>query len=405
MFEVEEDTLADAEEHRLAGDAAHEMLTGDGGGRDAIAAATARLGDRAPYRAAAERLQTVLAELDDVARTVGDAADGIDADPERLAEVRARRQQLRDLCRKYGDDLADVQRFHAEATHRVAELEGYEERAAALDAARRAAFEAERKAAAVVGRHSTWGGAAVRRRRHVAAAGAGDAARRAVGRCRRRRPRGRRRVAPRGEPRLAAAAADACRVRRRARPHDAGASPRRRGRHTDRPRRRLDRGVRRGRRRHRRRRGGGRRPRPWPRWPSGHQVLVVTHLAQVAAAGRPPGHGVEAVAGGHTHTAARPIDGRGPRRRAGPHAVGRRRRRGGSPARRPAARRGDPGPTPAARGRLGSRPAGNPGNPHQRDGGPDGEAHLRDGWRGQLARQGPHGVVARAACSSCAACG
>ena len=53
--------------------------------------------------------------------------------------MRARRQQLRDLCRKYGDDVAEVLAYRDEAARRLAELEGFDQRAAELDAARAAA--------------------------------------------------------------------------------------------------------------------------------------------------------------------------------------------------------------------------------------------------------------------------
>jgi DNA repair protein RecN (Recombination protein N) len=58
---------------------------------------------------------------------------------------------LRDLCRKYGDDLAEVMRYHREVADRVAEIEGYEARAARLDVARRDALDALARAAAAVG--------------------------------------------------------------------------------------------------------------------------------------------------------------------------------------------------------------------------------------------------------------
>ncbi len=307
-MEVEEDTLADAEEHRLAGGAAHEMLAGDGGGRDAIAAAAARLRDRAPYRAAAERLDTVLAELDDIARTVGDVADGIVADPERLAAVRARRQQLRDLCRKYGDDLGDVQRFHAEVAQRVAELEGYEERAAALDSGRREAFEAERRAAAVVGaaRRSAapqFGAAVTSRLRTLAMPHAelsvgvgdedpGDAVELLLAANPGSPPLPLTRVASGGELARTMLALRLVAVDDTA---------------TDRADAstvvfdEVDAGI-----------GGAAAAavaEALVAVASGHQVLVVTHLAQVAARADHQVTVSKRVAGGRTHTAARPIDG------------------------------------------------------------------------------------------------
>jgi DNA repair protein RecN (Recombination protein N) len=145
-----EDTLASAVEHRRAGAEAYVTLAGDGGARDAVAQAAAELDGRAPYRALADRLAGVLADLDDVGSTLRDAAEQIVDDPSRLEEVRARRQLLRDLCRKYGDTLADVRRFHRQAAERVDELERYEERAATIDAERRTALAAVEAAEAAV---------------------------------------------------------------------------------------------------------------------------------------------------------------------------------------------------------------------------------------------------------------
>ena len=151
VLDALEDTLAGAVEHREAGAAAYEALSGEGGARDTLGAALAALTGRAPYRELADRLTSVLAELDDVMGDVRDTADEIEQDPERLETARARRQQLRDLCRKYGDDLAEVMRYHREVADRVAEIEGYEARAARLDAARSEALDVLAAAAAAVG--------------------------------------------------------------------------------------------------------------------------------------------------------------------------------------------------------------------------------------------------------------
>jgi DNA repair protein RecN (Recombination protein N) len=55
-----------------------------------------------------------------------------EADPERLAEVRARRHLLRELSRKYGEGIAGIRAYGDEIRARVADLESVEERAAAL---------------------------------------------------------------------------------------------------------------------------------------------------------------------------------------------------------------------------------------------------------------------------------
>jgi DNA repair protein RecN (Recombination protein N) len=146
-----EDVLADATGHRETGAAVHEALAADGGARDALAGALSALGTRAPFREAAERLAALLTELDDVVGEVRDVTDGIDEDPEQLAAVRARRQLLRDLCRKYGEDVAEVVRYRDEAAARLAELEDHDHRAGLIDAERDDAAREEAAAARVVG--------------------------------------------------------------------------------------------------------------------------------------------------------------------------------------------------------------------------------------------------------------
>lgn len=138
----EEDRLADATAHREAGAAAYEALAGDGGASDALGAALSALAHRAPLAEHHQRLHALAAEAAELARDVRAAAEALEDDPERLAAVRERRQLLSDLRRKYGETMADVLAYFAEASDRLAELEGHDERAAALDAERAAAVEA-----------------------------------------------------------------------------------------------------------------------------------------------------------------------------------------------------------------------------------------------------------------------
>ncbi len=107
----EESVLTDAVAHRQAGEAALELLRGDGGAHDQAGAALAALGDRQPYADLIERLHGLSAELADVAVELRARAEQIDEDPDRLSEIRVRRQLLADLRRKYGDDLAEVMAF------------------------------------------------------------------------------------------------------------------------------------------------------------------------------------------------------------------------------------------------------------------------------------------------------
>ena len=149
---AEEELLADATAHREAAAAALSTLADDDGARDRLAAALAALTGRAPFEGPASRLHDVLADVDDVASELRALAEAIDEDPARLDTVRARRHLLRELCRKYGDDLDAVMAFHRDAAQRLAELASFDERAAELDERRRRALDAEREAAAAVGR-------------------------------------------------------------------------------------------------------------------------------------------------------------------------------------------------------------------------------------------------------------
>ena len=116
------------------------------------AAAGAALTDRAPFKELAERLVGLQADIEDAAAELRDAAESIEPDPERLAAVRERRHLLSELRRKYGDTLAEVLAFRADAAARLSELESHEERAAQLDERRARAEKSLADAAAAVGK-------------------------------------------------------------------------------------------------------------------------------------------------------------------------------------------------------------------------------------------------------------
>ncbi len=147
---LEEATLADAVAHREAAVAATAALTDDRGAADALGEAIAAVAGRLPFEALEGRLRGLAAELADVAAEVRRTGEAIDEDPARLDALRARRQLLHDLRRKYGDTLADVLAHATETAARLAELEAHDARAAELDAALAAARAEEAAAAAVV---------------------------------------------------------------------------------------------------------------------------------------------------------------------------------------------------------------------------------------------------------------
>ncbi|HQY14042.1 MAG: DNA repair protein RecN [Ilumatobacteraceae bacterium] len=151
-LDAELDELAGAVEYRELGRVAVDALSDEGGAGDSIAAAVRALAGRAPFAELESRLRGLGAEVQDVAADLRRRAEDIEEDPERLDAVRGRLQLLRDLRRKYGDSLAEVIGFHDEVEHRLAELEGYEGRVADLERERQAAAAGERTAAASVGR-------------------------------------------------------------------------------------------------------------------------------------------------------------------------------------------------------------------------------------------------------------
>ncbi len=134
----EENLLADATAHREAAAATVALLDADGAAAEGLSAAMAALDGRAPFTDLSNRLQGLSAELADVAAEARSRADGIDDDPARLETLRERRSLLRELRRKYGETLDEVLSFQYESAERLAELESFDERASALDEQRSA---------------------------------------------------------------------------------------------------------------------------------------------------------------------------------------------------------------------------------------------------------------------------
>ncbi|WP_419864413.1 DNA repair protein RecN [Candidatus Poriferisodalis sp.] len=129
-----EDLLADAAAVLADGHAARQALAGDEGAIDRLGAAVALLAARKAFAPVSDRLGAVAAELDDTVAELRGVLDTIEDDPQALADVRARHQRLRELTRKYGDTLADVSAFGAQAAERLSQLERHTELAAELEA-------------------------------------------------------------------------------------------------------------------------------------------------------------------------------------------------------------------------------------------------------------------------------
>jgi DNA repair protein RecN (Recombination protein N) len=150
----EETLLSGATADRAAALAARSALAdedGDGGALEALGVAQGALAGRPPFAELHRRLSGLSAELADVARDLRALGEELQENPDRLESIRLRRQLLRDLRRKYGETLGEVMAETERIRTRVEELGSHEQRAAALEAEQRAARADLLAAQAVVG--------------------------------------------------------------------------------------------------------------------------------------------------------------------------------------------------------------------------------------------------------------
>ncbi len=152
---AEEERLGRAAAHRAAAHQTYESLSGDDQLRDRLGEVVGRLAGHPPLAQLQERLQGVSAELADIASEAHDAAEQLEEDPERLAEVVSRRGLLHELRRKYagpGGGVSEVMAFHRQAGERLKELEGLDVLAYRLDDERAKCMAGLRRAAEELGR-------------------------------------------------------------------------------------------------------------------------------------------------------------------------------------------------------------------------------------------------------------
>jgi len=138
---AETERLANAEALRDAALAAWQALAGEdeeSGAATALGGAARALAGPGGHDAAlgelGERSQALAAEVGDLASSLRAYAERVLVDPERLATVQARVALLRDLERKYGEDEAAVLAFAERGRARLAELEGGTVRSEKLEA-------------------------------------------------------------------------------------------------------------------------------------------------------------------------------------------------------------------------------------------------------------------------------
>lgn len=91
---------------------AHHVLTGDNGAQDSISEAISSLRDAARYdktlEELADALESSLIEIDDVSRELRDYRDAVDFNPGELDRMQSRMASLRGLMRSYGPSMTDV---------------------------------------------------------------------------------------------------------------------------------------------------------------------------------------------------------------------------------------------------------------------------------------------------------
>jgi DNA repair protein RecN (Recombination protein N) len=135
---LQEDRLADAAAYRDAALEALELVdpVAEGGAIELLDRAGTALAGREAFEAPHARLAAAAVELSDLARTLRDELEDWSDDPQRLIDVQERRRVLAELRRKYGEDLRAVVAYGQEGAIRLAALENAESEAARLQAER-----------------------------------------------------------------------------------------------------------------------------------------------------------------------------------------------------------------------------------------------------------------------------
>jgi len=130
---VEGERLEHADELRTAADAAHSALVGDNDAVDAadVSALTAAArraldlvrGHDPELAAIADRLAEIALLAADVAADLASYTAGVDADPTRLAALQERRAALKTLTRKYGEPVEAVLAWASSAADTLSQLD------------------------------------------------------------------------------------------------------------------------------------------------------------------------------------------------------------------------------------------------------------------------------------------
>ncbi|MBV9660488.1 MAG: DNA repair protein RecN [Acidimicrobiales bacterium] len=134
ILQAEEDVLSDAAGLVAAAQAVWSALTGDGGAVDRVGEAVAATGSRRPLAELQDRLLALQEEISDSGGQARSIAESIEEDPGRLVEIGERRKTLGELRRKYGGSLEEVIAYREDLRGKVEDLETHDQRAAELEA-------------------------------------------------------------------------------------------------------------------------------------------------------------------------------------------------------------------------------------------------------------------------------
>jgi DNA repair protein RecN (Recombination protein N) len=131
-LEAEKRVLANAERVRNAATAAYDLLyDSDSSAATSIRSATKQIDELSrfdeQFRDAVPELESARITIEDIGARLRDYAEGIEASPERLAEVEDRLAALDRLKRKYGPKLEDVIALGAELERKLNEMDNKDE--------------------------------------------------------------------------------------------------------------------------------------------------------------------------------------------------------------------------------------------------------------------------------------
>src|SRR5580658_5726323 len=151
-LETEKRVLANAEKLYAAAMGAFEQLYEGGASAEvSLRAAVRNVEELARYDGrfveAAQQLESARATVGDVGASLRDYAEGINASPERLAEIEDRLAAIDRLKRKYGQTVSEVITFGEDVARKLAEVEDKDEILKSLGADLDAAAKAYRTAA------------------------------------------------------------------------------------------------------------------------------------------------------------------------------------------------------------------------------------------------------------------